>query len=151
MKSTAKTVTEYLNSLPPDRKKALSKLRNIVKKNLPKGYVETMNWGMISYEIPLKRYPITYNKQPLMYAALASQKNHMGLYVMCAYANKEIEAWFKAAWKKSGKKLDMGKSCIRFKKIEDLPLEVIGELIGKVSVDAYIDIYEKTRGTRVHK
>jgi uncharacterized protein YdhG (YjbR/CyaY superfamily) len=145
MKTTTKTVTEYLNSLPPDRKKVLAEVRKVIKKNLPKGYVETINWGMIAYEIPLKRYPNTYNKKPLMFLALASQKNHLALYLMCTYGNKEREKWFKNAWKKAGKKLDMGKSCLRFQTLEDLSLEVIGELVAQVPVDAYIETYERTR------
>ncbi len=148
MKTTAKTVAEYLNSLPSDRKKALTEVRKVIKKNLPKGYVETINWGMIAYEIPLKRYPNTYNKQPLMYMALASQKNYMSLYLVCNYGNKEMEKWFEDAWKKAGKKLRMGKSCLQFKKLEDVSLEVIGELATKVSVDAFIDNYENGWGKK---
>ncbi len=148
MKTTTKTVTEYLNSLPPDRKQALTEVRTVIKKNLPKGYVETINWGMIAYEIPLKRYPNTYNKQPLMYMALASQKNYMSLYLVCNYGNKELEKWFKDAWKKAGKKLRMGKSCLQFKKLEDVSLEVIAEVTTKVSVDAFIDNYENGWGKK---
>lgn len=148
MKSTATTVTEYLNSLPPDRKKALGEVRKVVKKNLPKGYVEVINWGMISYEIPLKVYPKTYNKKPLMFLGIASQKNHMSLHLMCTYGNKELEQWFKDAWNKTGKKLDMGKGCLRFKKLDDLSLEVLGNLVKKVSIKKYIENYENGWGTK---
>ncbi len=144
MKTTAKTVAKYLNSLPPDRKKALAEVRKVIKKNLPKGYVEVINWGMITYEIPLKRYPNTYNKKPLMCMSLASQKNHMALYLMCMYGNIDVKKWFIGAWKQAGKKLDIGKSCLRFKTLDDLSLDVIGELVGKVSVDTYIEAYERT-------
>ncbi len=147
-KTTATTVTEYLNSLPPDRKKALTEVRRVVKKNLPKGYVEVINWGMITYEIPLKTYPYSYNKKPLMFLGLANQKNYMALYLMCVYGNKGVDQWFKDEWKKTGKKLDMGKGCLRFKKLDDLPLEIIGKLVKKVPMKAYITNYENGWGNR---
>jgi hypothetical protein len=143
--SKAKTVPEYLKSLPEDRRAAISKVRQVVLKNLPKGYVETMNWGMISYEIPLKRYPDTYNKQPLGVAALASQKNYMTLYLMAVYADPKTARWFHEQYRASGKKLDMGKSCVHFKKLADLPLDVIGATIARYSVDKYIERYEAAR------
>ena len=145
VKSNAKTVEEYLQELPPDRHEAISKVRQVILKNLPKGYVESMNWGMISYEIPLERYPTTYNKQPLSLAGLASQKNNMTVYLMSVYADPATTKWFHARYKASGKKLDMGKSCVHFKKLDDLPLEVIGEAIGRVSVEQYIERYEQSR------
>ena len=148
VKSNATTVTEYLNSLPPDRKKILTEVRKLIKKNLPKGYVEVINWGMISYEIPLKTYSSTYNKKPLMFLGLANQKNYLSLHLMCAYGNTDIEEWFKSEWKKTGKKLDMGKGCLRFKKIDDLPLELLGRLIKKVPMKAYITNYENGWGDR---
>lgn len=148
MKSAAGTVTEYLNSLSPDRKKILTEVRKVVKKNLPKGYVETISWGMISYEIPLKTYPNTYNKKPLMFLGIANQKNHLSLHLMCTYGNKEVEQWFKDAWNKTGKKLDMGKGCLRFKKLDDLSLEVLGNLVKKVPVEAYISNYENGWGKK---
>lgn len=148
MKSNTHTVSEYLKSLPEDRKIALTEIRKVIKKNLPKGYVEVINWGMISYEIPLKTYPKTYNNKPLMFLGLASQKNHMSFHLMCVYGNKEVEQWFKDAWKKTGKKLDMGKGCLRFKKLDDLPLDLLGKLIRKVPVKAYIANYENGWGNR---
>ncbi len=145
MRSEAATVAEYLKSLPEDRRRAMSEVRKVILKHLPKGYEETMNWGMISYEIPLSRYPKTYNGQPLAYAALASQKNYMSVYLMSIYAEKESENWFHAAYRATGKKLDCGKCCVRFKKLEDLPLEVIGKAVAQKSPDKYIQHYEQVR------
>ena len=147
-RSSAATVEEYLQELPRERAEALGAVRRVVLDHLPPGYVETMNWGMICYEVPLARCPDTYNKQPLMYAALASQKHHMGLYLMCAYSHQGSRAWFEAKFRASGKKLDMGKSCVRFKKVEDLPLAVIGETIAGTSVEEYIQLYRESRTRR---
>ena len=143
VKSAAKTPEEYLREQPEDRRKALTAVRKVILKNLPKGYQEAMNWGMITYEIPLSRYPLTYNKQPVAYAALGAQKNYMAVYLMGVYG--ENEASFKERYRATGKKLDMGKSCVRFKKLDDLPLELIGEVIRKTPVDAYIKQYEAAR------
>jgi hypothetical protein len=145
VKTQAATVEDYLDQLPEDRRAAISAVRHVILKNLPKGYEEVMNWGMITYQIPFERYPNTYNGQPLCYAALASQKNHMAVYLMCVYGSKENDAWFREEFKKAGKKLDMGKSCVRFKKLENLPLAVIGKAIKKVSPKAYIKHYEASR------
>lgn len=144
-RSMAGSVEDYLQELPRERREALQAVRKVVLDNLPAGYVETMNWGVITYEIPLERYPDTYNKRPLMYAALASQKNHMSLYLMCVYSHKESRIRFEERFKASGKKLNMGKSCVRFKRLEDLPLDVVGEAIAGTSVDAYIRIYQESR------
>ena len=141
----AGSVEDYLKELPRERREALQAVRKVVLDHLPAGYVETMNWGVITYEIPLERYPDTYNKRPLMYAALASQKNHMSLYLMCVYSHKESRIRFEEKFKARGKKLNMGKSCVRFKRVEDLPLDVIGEVIAGTSVDAYIRIYQESR------
>ena len=115
VRSAAATVEEYVQELAPDRREDVQAVRKLVLDNLPPGYVETMNWGMITYEIPLDRYPDTYNGQPLMYAALASQKRYMSLYLMCVYSHQESRIWFEERFKASGKKLDMGKSCVRFR------------------------------------
>ncbi len=147
-RSMAGSVEDYLEELPRERREALQEVRKVVLDNLPAGYVETMNWGMITYEIPLERYPDTYNKRPLMYAALASQKNHMSLHLMCVYSHKESRVRFEEKFKASGKKLNMGKSCVRFKRLEDLPLDVVGEAIAGTSVDAYIRIYQESRTKR---
>ena len=147
-RSTAGSVEDYLQELTRERREVLQAVRKVVLDNLPAGYVETMNWGMISYEIPLERYPDTYNKRPLMYAALASQKNYMSLYLMCVYSHKESRGRFEEEFKASGKKLNMGKSCVRFKRLEDLPLDVVGEAIAGTSVDAYIRFYQESRTKR---
>jgi hypothetical protein len=146
--SGAKTIEEYLQTLAPDRREAISKVRDVILENLPVGYEETMNWGMISYEIPLSRYPKTYNKQPLMMAALAAQKSYMSLYLLTVYGDKNTEAWFHERYKASGKKLDMGKSCVHFRKLDDLPIDLVGETIRRCSVDQYIERYERARGNR---
>ena len=145
VRSAAATVEEYLLELPPDRREGIQAVRQVVLDNLPPGYVETMNWGMITYEIPLERYPKTYNKQPLMYAALASQKRHMAVYLMCVYSQAESRTRFVERFKASGKKLDMGKSCVRFRRVEDLPLDLIAETVAGTSVEDYIEFYEASR------
>jgi len=144
----ARTVEEYLETLPGDRREAISAVREVILANLPEGYEESMNWGMISYEIPLSRYPKTYNKRPLAMAALASLKNYMTLYLMTVYGDKDTEAWFHERYRASGKKLDMGKSCVHFRKLADLPLDLVGETIRRVSVDKYIERYERARGQK---
>jgi hypothetical protein len=146
MQSKAATVKEYLAELPDDRRKALEAVRKVVRKNLDKAYVEGMQYGMVGYYVPHKVYPPGYHcdpKQPLPFAGMASQKNHMSLYLFCVYNNPELLAWFQKAVAKSGKKLNMGKSCIRFKKLEDLPLEVIGEAVRRVPVKDFVAHYEK--------
>ena len=144
-RSEAATVEEYLDELAPDRRAQIEAVRDVALANLPAGYEEAMNWGMISWEVPLERYPDTYNKQPLMYAALASQKNYMSLYLMCVYSHDGRKTDFEERFKASGKKLNMGKSCVRFKKVDDLPMELIAETIASTSVDEYIGIYEAAR------
>ena len=148
VRSAAATVEEYLGELSVERREALEAVRAVALANLPEGYVEAMNWGMISWEVPLERYPNTYNKQPLMYAALASQKNYMSLYLMCVYADDGDRARFEERFRASGKRLDMGKSCVRFRRVEDLPMDLIGEVIASTSVDDYIRRYEEARGNR---
>lgn len=143
--SSAETVEEYLSELPDDRRDAIEAVRRTVLDNLPDGYVEVMNWGMISYEVPLDTYPDTYNKKPLMYAALASQKNHMALYLTAVYADEAGRDKFVADYKATGKKLDMGKSCVRFKSLEQLPLDVVGNAIASTSVADFIGIHEAVR------
>lgn len=148
VRSSAATVEEYLDELAPDRREHIESVRSVVLENLPDGYDESMNWGMITWEIPLERYPKTYNKQPLMYAALASQKNYMSLYLMCVYTHEGTQTEFERRFKDSGKKLNMGKSCVRFKKVDDLPMELIAETIASTPVDEYIRSYEAARGKR---
>lgn len=144
--SKASTVDEYLNELPDDRKQTLSTLRSIIRKNLPDGYEEGMQFGMIGYYIPLERYPTTYNNQPLSYIALASQKQYVSLYLNCVYSDDELESQFRSEWEATGKKLNMGKSCVRFKTLEDVPLDVMGRTIASTSVDEFIAMYERSRG-----
>jgi hypothetical protein len=143
--SSAKTVEDYLAELPPDRRGVISAVRDVVCRNLPKGYREAMNWGMISYEIPLERYANTYNGEPLMYAALAAQKNHYALYLMGLYADDAESGWFREEFANAGKKLDMGKSCVRFKKLADLPLDTIAKAIALVPPEEFIERAEAGR------
>jgi hypothetical protein len=143
--SRAETVDKYLATLPPDRRAALETIRNVIRKNLPRGFEEGMQYGMIGYYVPLSRYPTTYNGQALGAAALASQKGHMSLYLMSVYGDPKLKAWFEDAYRAAGKKLDMGKSCVRFKKVEDVPLDVIGEVIARLDVDRFIATYESAR------
>jgi hypothetical protein len=139
------SVSAYLKELPADRRKVVEAVRNVVVKNLPKGYSETMEFGMIGYGIPLSKYPDTYNGQPLCYAGLAAQKNHYSLYLMGAYTDPARAKWLEDEFKKRGKKLDMGKSCLRFKSLDDLPLDVVGQAIASTPPEAFIREYEQSR------
>jgi hypothetical protein len=146
MQSKAKTVAEYLASLPASRRKEIKAVHKVIKKHLPKGYREGMQYGMICYAVPLKLYPPGYHcaaNTPLPYAGLAAQKNANSLY-LCVFMDKLTDAWFRKAFKASGKRLDMGKCCVRFKKADDLPLEVIGKAIARYSVPDFIKLYEKS-------
>ena len=145
MKSDAATVEEYLASLPEDRRDALEAVRAVVLEHLPDGYEENMQFGMIAWVVPLSRYPDTYNKQPLALASLASQKRHLALYLNNVYSEKTTREWFTSAYAASGKRLDMGKSCVRFKRLDDLPLDVIGQAIARTSVDDFLALYEAAR------
>ena len=144
-RTKAPTVDEYLAELPPDRRAAIAAVRKVILDHLPDGHEEAMQYGMIAYVIPLEKYPATYNRQPLAYAALASQKNYMSLYLMNIYSNKEAEQWFIEQYRDSGKKLNMGKSCVRFKRLEDLPVHVIGSAIARTTVEEFIEGYEASR------
>jgi len=148
MQSKANTVQEYLNQLPEDRKNQIEQVRKVVLDHLPKGYEEVMNWGMICYEVPLSICPDTYNKKPLMYAALASQKNHMAVYLSGIYANEELKDQFTKDYLASGKKPDMGKSCVRFRKIENLPLDVIGKAIAQFELPEFVEMYQNARNNK---
>ncbi|MBK8522141.1 MAG: DUF1801 domain-containing protein [Ferruginibacter sp.] len=146
MQSKAPTVDEYLAEIPAERQAAMNKLRKIILKNLPKGFKETMGYGMMGYCVPHSIYPAGYHcnpKDPLPFMGLASQKNSINLYHMGIYANPKLLKWFQEAHAKaSPKKLDMGKSCIRYKKPEDIPYDLIGELASKITVNEWIDLYE---------
>ena len=139
MQSDAKTVEEYLASLPEDRRVALEAVRRKILENLPDGYDEVMNWGMIAYEVPLETCPDTYNGKPLMYAALGSQKNHMAVYLTGIYMDEGARDEFEARYRDTGKRMDIGKSCVRFRKLEDLPLPLIGEAIGQIPADEFVE------------
>lgn len=145
--SDARTPDEYIAALPDDRREAVSAVRDVVRDNLPAGFEEGMLYGMIGWYIPLERFPNTYNGQPLGLAALASQKNYMSLYLNSVYGDPQTESWFKDRYEASGKRLNMGKSCVRFRRIEDLPLDVIGETIARVDLDSYLAAYEKAVGS----
>ena len=151
MRSEATTVEQYLSELPDDRRAALETVRETILAHLPGGYEEAMNWGMITYQVPLETYPDTYNKQPLMYAALASQKNHMAVYLTGIYISDDAREAFEAAYRATGKKLDVGKSCVRFRTLDDLPLPLIGETIASVPVDRLISHVEEVGSTRKAK
>jgi len=152
MQSKATTVTQYLDELPEDRHEAISAVRDVMRKNLPKGFEEGMQYGMIGYYVPHSIYPAGYHcnpKEPLPYASLASQKNYMSIYLMCIYGDEAHRGWFVDAWRKTGKKLDMGKSCVRFKKLEDVALKIVGQAVKRVTVKKYIEFYENaTKGRK---
>ena len=141
-KSESRTVEEYLKELPREKRDVVARVREVILENLPEGFRESMNWGMIAYEVPLNRYPDTYNKKPLLYMALAAQKNHFAVYTSGVYVRPDGEEWVRREFEKAGKKLDMGKSCIRFRKLENLPLDVIGEIAGGQTLDEFLELYE---------
>ena len=143
--SKAATVADYLADLAPDRRADIGAVRDLVNFAIPAGYREGMGWGMIGWVIPLERYPTTYNGQPLVYAGLAAQKNHNALYLSCIYGSEERRERFRAAWAATGKKLDMGKSCIRFKRAGDLPLDLIRDEIASTTPDDFIAAYERIK------
>lgn len=153
MQSKATTVDQYLAELPEDRQKALEMLRKVIKKNMPKGFQECMNYGMIGYVVPHSKYPAGYHcnpKDPLPFLNIASQKNFIAVYHMGIYGDPKLLKWFQDAHAKaSPKKLDMGKSCIRYKKQEDIPYKLIGELASKLTPDDWIGRYESyLKGSR---
>ncbi len=148
MQSKAATVEQYLKELPEDRRAAVEAVRRVILKNLDKGYEERMSYGMIGYAVPHRVYPAGYHCDPTMplpFAGLASQKNHMSLYLMGLYNNAPGEKTFREAWEATGRKLDMGKCCIRFKKLEDVALDVIGEHFKKMPAKAYVAYFERMR------
>jgi len=139
------TVHAYLASLPEDRRAAISTVRAAVNKGLPKGYKEGIQYGMIGWHVPHSVFPKGYHcdpKQGVPFAGLASQKSHMSLYLMCIYGDEAHRKWFEAEWRKTGKKLDMGKGCVRFKSVEDVPLDLVTEAVARVPVDKFLAHYE---------
>jgi hypothetical protein len=145
-RSDAKSVDAYLKSLPAERRAVVATLRALVLDNLPKGYEETFEWGYPTYVIPLSKYPDTYNKRALCYAAIAAQKNHYAVYLMCVDEDGKLRKKLESDFAKAGKKLDMGRSCLRFRKLEDVPLDAIGRAIAAVPPAKYIAAYERVRG-----
>lgn len=146
--SKALTVAQYLDALPDDRRKDIAKVRALVRKHLPRGFQECMQYGMISWVIPLSRYPITYNQQPLAIVSLASQKNYGSLYLHALYSSAAELKRFERAYRDSGKKLNMGKSCVRFRSVDELATDVIADSLKRVTVDDFIAAYEKSRAGR---
>ena len=145
VRSNATTVEDYLNELPKDRRQVISRVREVVLRNLPDGYEETMDWGMISYQVPLERYPHTYNEKPLTYLSLAAQKNHYALYLHGVYQDPEQVDWLQDQFEQAGKGLDIGKSCLRFRRLDGLPLKVIGEIVARTAPEGFIATYEASR------
>lgn len=147
MRSEAKTPDEYLASLPDDRREGMAKLREVINRNIPEGFHENMGYGMMGWEVPHSIYPAGYHcdpKQPLPFMGIASQKNNFAIYHMGIYRDEALYNWFVEQWPKySSKKLDMGKSCIRIKKAEDIPFELIGKLAKKMTVKKWIKLYEE--------
>jgi hypothetical protein len=146
MQSKAETVAQYLKELPADRRTAIEAVRKVILANLDNDYEEGMSYGMIGYYVPHRVFPDGYHcnpAQPLPFAAVASQKNHMSVYLMSVYESSPEDSWFRSEWAKSGKKLDMGKCCVRFKKLEDLALDVIGKAIARMPTKKYIENYLK--------
>ena len=144
-KSDATTVAQYLAELPEARWEALSAVRQVILDNLPQGYEEGIHFGMIGYVVPLATYPKTYNKQPLSYVALASQKSYMSLYLMNIYGDEVTAEWFDREYAATGKRLNRGKSCVRFKSLSDLPLELVGKAVALTPVPEFIRLYESAR------
>jgi len=138
----------FLASLPTDRRSEIERVRDVIVRNLPPGYVEGIGLGMLTYSVPLSRFPKTYNGQPLLFAALANQKNHLALYLMSVYGDSHTAESFRRRYRATGRKLDMGKSCIRFRHADDLPLDLVGETIASTPVDAYLAWYEAVRAAR---
>jgi hypothetical protein len=143
--SSATTVTAYLAGLPAERRKVVAQVRRLIRKHLPRGYREAMSFGMIGYELPLARYPETYNGKPLVYAALAAQKNAYSLYLTCAYMDERRGERLRKRFAAAGLRLDMGKSCIRFKRFEDLEPAAIGQEIASTPPEEFIRRYEASR------
>jgi hypothetical protein len=144
--SAAPSPEQYLAELPEERRAVVAAVRDTILRNLPDGYRESMSGGMLTYEIPLERYPDTYNRKPLAYAALAAQKNGYSLYLTCVYMDAEQERRLRDAFAAAGKKPDIGKSCVRFRRLDDLPLEAIGGILAATPPEQFIARYEASRG-----
>ena len=145
------TVAEYLSTLPSEQRGVMMQLRRLIRKYVPTGYEESVNWGAITYQVPLKRCPDTYNGQPLCYVAMAAQKNYFSLYLMNVYGNSSKKKQLESAFASAGKKLDMGKACVRFRALDDLPLDAVADIIASTPVDAYVAVYEQSRKGRARR
>jgi len=145
MRSNAETVEDYLDELPPERRAAIATVRDVINQHLPDGYVEQMEWGMVSWVVPLTEYPDTYNGKPLCYVSLASQKNHMAVYLMGLYTEGSDEAWFRQQYADRDMLLDLGKSCVLFKRLDEVPLDVLGEAVARIPVAEFLARYEQAR------
>lgn len=145
MHSTAASPAEYVRSLPDDRRPVIEAVRRVVNDNLPPGYEEAMNWGMITWQVPLATYPDTYNGQPLMYAGLASQKRYMALHLMGIYTSPAAREAFEAAYRATGKRFDAGKACVRFRKLDDLPLDLVAETIAALPAAELVRLAQAAR------
>ena len=143
MNSDATTVEGYLSGLEPDRRAVVQEVRDVVSAAMPAGYDEAVAWGMITWSVPLDRYPDTYNGQPLAYVALAAQKRHYSLYLMGLYSDGEQDRDFRSRWLASGRSLDMGKSCLRFKRLEDLDLDLVADVVASLPVEDFLATYER--------
>jgi uncharacterized protein YdhG (YjbR/CyaY superfamily) len=146
-RSKAETVAQYLGQLPAERRAELARVRTVIRKHLPPGYRETVSWGMITYEVPLTRHPKTYNGRPLMYAGLAAQKGYSTLHLMPVYGDVALARRLKEGFKRAGKKLDMGKACIRFHRAEDLALDAVGKAVASTPLKRFV-AYAERRGKR---
>jgi hypothetical protein len=149
--SKATSVSQYLKELPADRRKVVSAVRDHVRKNLPKGYEEGMQYGMIAWSIPLSVFPDTYNGQALSVCALASQKQNISLYLLGPYGSPALAKWFTREWKKTGKKLDMGKSCLRFRTLDDLALDVLAKALQRVAPEDLMQMHDSAHGKKKKK
>lgn len=141
VKSSAKTVDEYLAQVDPEKRELVCRVREVVNQSLPAGYEETMDYGMISWSVPLDRFSDTYNSRPLMYAALAAQKRYVSLYLMCTYSSDDKRHRFEERLRASGSKAGLGKSCVTFKRIDDLPLDLVAETIASTPIDEFVADY----------
>jgi uncharacterized protein YdhG (YjbR/CyaY superfamily) len=148
MKSSVSNVDQYLSELPEERRAALETVRQVILNNLPNGYEEVMNWGMITFQVPLSIYPDTYNKKPLMYAAITSQKNHMAVYLTGIYMDEQARREFEDEYRATGKRFDTAKSCVRFRRLEDLPLSLVGKAVSMYSVSDFVNRVKQIRLSR---
>jgi hypothetical protein len=147
VQTVATTPDEYIAALPEDRREAVRTVAEVIRRSLPEGYREGMQYGMIGWYVPLETFPDTYNGQPLGLVALASQKQYISLYLNNVYGDPETESWFRERWAQTGKPLNMGKSCVRFRRLEDVPLDVIGETIARGDLDAYLQHHREARAS----